>query len=267
MDKSEIITSERIEVWNINASPEKSSGKIIICGLIVCICDEGEFSININEQQLRGKDGDIVLLFPFQYFRFERKTHNVSFRALYFPEKYITKFIHSDMSAYDQICHLPKGKINDISTILNMISQYDDDSNRSSGIIESLSETVINIVQSSLQLSEINNNDCKHSDLLTKSFLKTVKEFHNEYRELKIYAERLSVTPKHLTTVVKKVTGLSAHEWISRFVLLDAKRMLITTELSAAQIAYNLNFSSASSFNRFFRKYAGTTPHAFRMKK
>lgn len=267
MDKSEIITSERIEVWKIDASSDKSSSKIVMCGLVAFICDEGEFSINIDEQQLRGRSGDAVLIFPFQYFRFENKSHHVSLRSLYLPEKYMTKNIGSNITVSDQICHLSETKINDIGTILNMIRQYDDAFSSSSSIVESLSETAINIVLSAINPSGKDNTECKYPDLLVKSFLNIVKEFHNEYRALNIYAEKLSVTPKHLTTVVKKVTGLSAHEWISRFVLQDAKRMLSTTELSAAQIAYSLNFSSPSSFNRFFRKYTGITPHMFRTKK
>lgn len=47
-------------------------------------------------------------------------------------------------------------------------------------------------------------------------------------------------------------------------VLLEAKRLLTNLNITAAEIAYTLNFQDNSYFSRFFRKYTGQTPETFR---
>jgi AraC-like DNA-binding protein len=56
----------------------------------------------------------------------------------------------------------------------------------------------------------------------------------------------------------------AAKEFIDRRVMLEAKRLLIHDELSAAQIATYLGFTSATNFTKFFRRHTGSSPGAFR---
>ncbi|HEY1121221.1 MAG TPA: helix-turn-helix domain-containing protein, partial [Haloferula sp.] len=46
--------------------------------------------------------------------------------------------------------------------------------------------------------------------------------------------------------------------------LLDAKRLLLYSELSVAEIGYRLGFKDPSYFGRFFRRYESRTPAEFR---
>jgi len=80
----------------------------------------------------------------------------------------------------------------------------------------------------------------------------------------KEYASLLHVTPNYLNSFCKRNSGKSAGELIRQRILLEAKRLLAHTQLPAAQVAYQLNFNDNSYFGRFFKKYAGMTPEAFR---
>lgn len=83
-------------------------------------------------------------------------------------------------------------------------------------------------------------------------------------REVKFYAERLHITPKHLNFICKQNTGVSASGWIQRFVKERLVILLENERLSITEIANMMNFSSYSFFTRYVKKTLGTTPSEFR---
>ena len=78
------------------------------------------------------------------------------------------------------------------------------------------------------------------------------------------YASQLGVTPEHLTDMARQVTGFSAGQLIRNRVILEAKRLLIHTDRTIAEICYELGFDDPSYFARYFKREVGSTPTAFR---
>ena len=93
-----------------------------------------------------------------------------------------------------------------------------------------------------------------------------VEANYREHRDIGYYAERMRLTPKHLSTAVKQASGHSGVEWIERYVVLDAKTQLCTTERTVKQIAYDLNFPSQSFFGKYFSRIVGLSPAAYRRR-
>lgn len=104
----------------------------------------------------------------------------------------------------------------------------------------------------------------RRSRALMEDFLALVHEHHTRERCLAFYADRLFLTPKYLSKLVKEVSGKSAHEWIDDFVVLEAKNMLKYSELSIKTIVYELNFPNQTTFYRFFKAHTGMTPSEYR---
>lgn len=104
------------------------------------------------------------------------------------------------------------------------------------------------------------------SNMVIKNFQKLVE---NNFLKMKLpgeYARRLSVTPNHLNALSKSHLGMQAGEVIRLRTILEAKRLLVSIDLTVSEIAYKLNFSDNSYFTKFFRKYTGLTPESFRKK-
>lgn len=99
---------------------------------------------------------------------------------------------------------------------------------------------------------------------LSERFLRLLRENFKHHRMLDFYASNLQVTSKHLSRTVKEQTGTSAVEWINRYVIVEAKVLLKSTDLHIQQIADELNFGSQSVFGKFFKKHAGVSPREFR---
>jgi AraC-like DNA-binding protein len=87
------------------------------------------------------------------------------------------------------------------------------------------------------------------------------------YKTLRLpgeYARLLHITPNHLNALCQELVGRPAGAVIRDRVLLEAKRLLTNADMTAQEIAYELNFQDNSYFSRFFKKYTGETPEGFR---
>lgn len=104
----------------------------------------------------------------------------------------------------------------------------------------------------------------KSSHRLTEKFLSLVQQHFKKERFLDFYAEKLEVSTKHLSRTVKESTGFTAVEWIDRFVILEAKVLLKSTNMSIQQISDELNFGTQSFFGKYFKKHIGRSPKDFR---
>jgi AraC-like DNA-binding protein len=109
----------------------------------------------------------------------------------------------------------------------------------------------------------INHKD-ESAGLLTKKFLLLVERNFLAIVSVADYAEMLNVTPSHLIETTKRAIGKPAGRVIRERVLLEAKRLLCYSDMSASEIAYHLSFEDPSYFSRFFKKYTGITPIEFR---
>lgn len=99
---------------------------------------------------------------------------------------------------------------------------------------------------------------------IVDKFLRLVQQNFRKERFLEFYADRMDITPKHLSRTVRSQTGLSAVEWINRHIILEAKVMLRSSNLNIQQIAAELHFPSQSFFGKYFKKATGLTPKEYR---
>jgi AraC-like DNA-binding protein len=103
-----------------------------------------------------------------------------------------------------------------------------------------------------------------YNSVLLKNFQKLIDQHFREKKLTRDYAAMLFVTPNHLNALSKHVTGKSAGELIRDRIILEAKRLLVNADMSIAEVASELEFEDNSYFSKFFRKYTGQTPEAFR---
>lgn len=103
----------------------------------------------------------------------------------------------------------------------------------------------------------------RQEDILWK-FLALLKQYHKEERTVNFYADKLCISPKHLSSVIKQMSHKTAHEIIADFVTISAKRMLKTTTLSIQEISDELNFANQSFFGKFFKQNTGQSPSSYR---
>jgi AraC family transcriptional activator of pobA len=102
------------------------------------------------------------------------------------------------------------------------------------------------------------------SELIYKNFTQLVIQNYNKTRNVAWYAEKLKISNIHLCTTVKKVTGNTCVEIISHMVIMDAKSQLKSTNIPIQEISNSLNFANTSFFGKYFKRYVGMSPLAYR---
>lgn len=102
--------------------------------------------------------------------------------------------------------------------------------------------------------------------IYVQQFMELLRANFRQERTINFYASRLFISPKYLSMVLKETTGMSATEWIDRFVVMEAKNLLRYSGKNVQQIAYELNFANQSSFGKYFKLQTGQSPTSFRKK-
>ena len=88
--------------------------------------------------------------------------------------------------------------------------------------------------------------------------------FSAHYYGLGFYADKLCVTSKYLSTMLKQETGMTALDWIEKHVVLYAKSCLSSTSMTIQEISDELDFPSQSVFGKYFKRVEGMSPKAYR---
>lgn len=97
-------------------------------------------------------------------------------------------------------------------------------------------------------------------------FLNDLANHHLNNRNVEFYAERQSITTRHLSAVVKSVTGRSASHIIASIVINEAKVYLNSSKMPISDISIILGFSDPYSFSHFFKKHLGLSPSQYRQQ-
>jgi AraC family 4-hydroxyphenylacetate 3-monooxygenase operon regulatory protein len=97
-------------------------------------------------------------------------------------------------------------------------------------------------------------------------FIKLVQENVPEHTHLSFYANQLNLSDKYLIEIVKEASGKTPGQIIDETLLKRAVVLLNSPQLNITDITYQLNFSSVSTFSRFFKKHSGYSPSLFQKK-
>ena len=101
---------------------------------------------------------------------------------------------------------------------------------------------------------------------LFRDFLALVKDNYKTDKTIAPYAKRLCISTKYLSLLTKELSGKTASYWIDQYVMLEARSLLSSTNLTIKQIAFELGFSSQSFFGKYFSRMEGVSPKKFRSR-
>ncbi|PSR52501.1 AraC family transcriptional regulator [Adhaeribacter arboris] len=124
--------------------------------------------------------------------------------------------------------------------------------------------TVLLTYLSRLYTEQYKDNQTSADKLLLKKFQTKIDAYFRERHEVSDYASLLHISAGHLSEIVKKQSGKPAIKHIHERVVLETRRLLFHTDTSLKEIAFELGFTDASYFNRFFKRETGVTPAEYR---
>ena len=109
-----------------------------------------------------------------------------------------------------------------------------------------------------------------HTDMLQASqsreqtifdrFIQLVNQHCAEQHQISYYANRMCLTERYLSTIIRQTSGVTAKEWIDRALITRIKVELMHTDKSVAQISDELSFPNPSFFSKYFKRVTNLTP-------
>jgi AraC-like DNA-binding protein len=105
-----------------------------------------------------------------------------------------------------------------------------------------------------------------HYDLVRK-FNLAVENHYKTQHQVQFYADFLHKSPKTLSNLFAIYNQKSPVNIIHDRITLEAKRLLVYTDKSAKEIAFELGFEEISHFSRFFKTKEGISPKEFKETK
>lgn len=154
-----------------------------------------------------------------------------------------------------QTVHILAAKISDITDELTKLT------------VRKIAEAYINIVAEAVR--ETGLKQVKHSPRhieIVLSFFHLLTEHIAISRSPSYYASLLNISPIYLNEIIKEVTGISTTLYIRNELILQAKRLLIHTNLAIKEISNILGIDDYAYFSRIFTQTTGLSPSTFRLK-
>jgi len=105
-----------------------------------------------------------------------------------------------------------------------------------------------------------------HNEMLIEKFLHLEETHYKKERGLEYYAGKLCITSKHLSRVLRESGNKSPNDLINDRVILEAKALIKSTNMTILQISDELNFSTQSFFGKYFKRITGLSPKEYKAK-
>ncbi|RHJ81869.1 helix-turn-helix domain-containing protein [Parabacteroides sp. AM08-6] len=224
-------------------------------GTLAVVCTGGFFSCNVFDDIFKIENGQVLLvatedimeITPFPETGFKGFVIYASETFLLNRQRLVYRNISSE-------------EIEEMQVYIRLInSQLARMSDLRSKIVESLLRALILSLQQDGHIAD--DKDSKIPPLFYE-FASLISRYHHS--PVYFYAEKLGMTSQELNNRCKAYSKISAAEWISKYVLLEAKDLLTKTRLRPSQIAIMLQFSNYDTFSRWFRRHTGELPSNWR---
>lgn len=262
--------------YELDDALDSTDAPVRVLGLTIGLCLEGEGEVQIGMKKYRFHKNCITLLSPNQYVHSMRSDTPVKVIALGCNLELIEAIMHKLSSGLlpiiihnpmETMTMLSEERAKNIEECMRLIAKKINaretplKRTKISCLIQAL---LCEIVEDHYISTEGVQRQCsRKEEILSKFVIEILRNFRTQ-RSVAYYADKLCMTPKHLSAVVKDITTQTASELIDHYVIMEAKTMLAETSLTIQEIANKLNFANQSFFGKYFKHLTGYSPSTFR---
>ena len=244
------------------------------------VCLEGSTRFNISLREFELIPGRMVIALPNQII--EHRQFSSNFRGIFFAvSKSLLEslpkvgnvlsffFFLKDYPCFDLNLH-EQEMIKEYHAFIRKRLKNKDDRYRREvvmGLMQGFFFELCNIFNSYAPDASAVVKSKSRKEYIFERFYESLVQSYQSERSVKFYADQLCLTPKHLSGVVKEVSGKTVGEWIDELVILEAKALLNSSSMNIQEIADRLNFANQSFFGKYFKHYTGMSPKEYRKSR
>lgn len=238
---------------------------------IIGLVEQGVGCCIIDFKEITISQGDLFLIQPRQVHRFINSRNAVGW-ILFVDNSFVgceAKQIFDKFQLFASSVKANEQRINELKQMASILavrtSNITDELTKNT--VRKLTETYINIVAETVRETGLQQvKYCPRHIETVLSFFRLLTEHITISRSPSYYASLLNISPVYLNEIVKKVTGISTTLYIRNELILQAKRLLVYTNLAIKEISNRLGIDDYAYFSRIFTQTTGISPSTFRLK-
>lgn len=242
----------------------------------VLFCLAGRMQVQVNLQEFELHANDIIIVQEGTIGVYHGMSDDVKIAVIAFSSEYFqtTHQIKATMSLQRRLYasplyHLPPEAMEESMAIYHLmkakIKEKDNPFRKGAllGYTQALTYNAYKyLLTSDSTYGKTSEKSSRQLNLYTR-FIEEVQKSYTKERRISYYADVLCVTPKYLSQVIHKVSGRFATDWITDFVILEAKALLKSRKYNVQQISDMLNFANQSFFGKYFKEKVGCSPSEY----
>ena len=271
-----------VDYAQVQLLPEYRDCKWLFDFYLIALKKNIDSKITYGQQAYDFDEGVLFFIAPGQVFGLERTpdapANKAGWMLLVHPDflwqtalaKGIRKYEYFDYAIHEALFVSGKEEETLLGIVRNMAREYHANIDKfSQGIIVSQLETLLNYAERFYNRQFITRQRAGHQlldqlETLLAAYFREDVPSANGLPTVPYFAERLHVSPKYLSTLLKSLTGQTAQQLLHEKLLEVAKAKLSTTSLSVSEIAYQLGFEHSQSFSKLFKSKTSLAPLEFR---
>lgn len=244
----------------------------------IVICHEGEISLNINAQDFKLAAGMAAMIMPNCIYNVHSSS-TLARGTIFAVSTSLMNEMHIDiqhlvplgMHMFHNPCfHFSEHNVelfNHYLAMIRLVSKKADNHNARviQGIVGSMLAFTHEVMEQEVGSTTTKNKRINNRNMrLFEEFMHLLTENFRKEHQIGFYADKLCLTPKYLSLLIKQTSGRSVSDWIDYCIIMEAKSLLRYSDLSIQQVAYTLHFPTPSFFGTYFKRHVGITPGEFR---
>lgn len=264
---------ELFDIDNRNVNIQKTIGYLEQNGFLLCRC--GSISLVLDERVYNVRAGDLYIYPAFTYTQIKCFSDDLQGVAGMADFDFVLSSLGSISNTQSHVyirfhphVSLTTEQYRRIENIIECIRGRKDictelSTQVVSALVQAFCYEVIDVYVTNTPVQTIKQT---RKDKIFQNFLvELYKNFHT-HRDVRYYAEQQNLTPRYFATLVHEVSGKTPLQWITLFVIIEAKRLLSNPNISIKETASRLNFSEQTFFGRYFKLYAGCSPSEYKSR-
>lgn len=261
---------------NRNTGVEFVNHPVKLSFTIVIFCLSGHMAVQINLQNFELHSNDVLITQEGSIGEYLGISDDAKIAVMAFSSEYFQPALHVEATMSLQhrlyvtpLHHLTPEAMEESMTIYRLMKSKvaeADNPFRKGALLGYTQVLIFNsykyLLASELSCEKPSGKSRRQQEIYTQ-FINEVKKSYRSERSITYYADVLCVTPKYLSQVVHKASGRFAGDWISDFVILEAKALLKSRKYTIQQVADMLHFANQSFFGKYFKEKVGCSPSAY----
>lgn len=244
--------------------------------LLIVLCTEGEATFTLGGRKQHMEKGDLLISFGEQIFQEEHADQNFHAKAVLMSRQFAQNCIVGLNMMWPYLLYLMKNPVLKMDgeerewlencyhlirrRLTKMSGKYTREATVS--LVRAFYFEICNLLDARVQPDQSIGQNRAYA--IFDQFIRLLSQHFKQERSVEWYSSEMCLTPKHLSEVVKQVSGKTAGQWITTMVVIEIKTLLKHTTLSIKEIAQDMNFPNQSFLGKYFKNVEGISPSDYR---